>query len=583
MNNIIRFSISAKIIGSMTFLLGIMLIVITVIYYKANNVDAELSLLSKTVIPISNTLANIDIHTLEQEKLFERIFHLLDSTKKNEKQIKKEVEKFNHLGKQVDLEIITAQKILKRNEIHFKTKVLRNDVITLTKLIPMIDFIKKQHQEFHDHVKKMIELKQQKKIERFHFMGELLSKKIDDFAKSRNAALVIIEEMSKHESEEVLEGELSIHNVSLVIAIITSICGILIAPFITKRIVKPLNEMNQAAIEISKGNWDISIPVITKDEVGQLSQSFNEMANELQKKERIKETFGKYVDPRIVEQLLSDQGEYKTISNEKKRMTIFFSDIVSFSTISESLTPGGLVNLINKYFSLASEPIMNHKGVIDKYIGDAIMAFWGPPFTNEKDHAQYACLAALEQFEQISKLQSIMPDILGFRKGLPEIDIRIGLCTGDVVAGNIGSDQSQSFTVMGDTVNIAARLESANKQYGTHILMNSETHRLISDQFVTREIDRIIVVGKLEPVNIFELISLKDQAEPSRMELIQYYESALSFYRNQNWDQCRMELQKCLEINSTDGPSLTLQKRLETLSDQKIDHNWDGVWRLTHK
>ena len=323
MNNIIRFSISAKIIGSMTFLLGIMLIVITVIYYKANNVDAELSLLSKTVIPISNTLANIDIHTLEQEKLFERIFHLLDSTKKNEKQIKKEVEKFNHLGKQVDLEIITAQKILKRNEIHFKTKVLRNDVITLTKLIPMIDFIKKQHQEFHDHVKKMIELKQQKKIERFHFMGELLSKKIDDFAKSRNAALVIIEEMSKHESEEVLEGELSIHNVSLVIAIITSICGILIAPFITKRIVKPLNEMNQAAIEISKGNWDISIPVITKDEVGQLSQSFNEMANELQKKERIKETFGKYVDPRIVEQLLSDQGEYKTISNEKKRMTIF--------------------------------------------------------------------------------------------------------------------------------------------------------------------------------------------------------------------------------------------------------------------
>jgi adenylate cyclase len=162
--------------------------------------------------------------------------------------------------------------------------------------------------------------------------------------------------------------------------------------------------------------------------------------------------------------------------------------------------------------------------VIDKYIGDAIMSFWGPPFTDESEHAKLACRASLEQFVKLDELQAQLPDLLGFRKGLPKINVRIGLCTGELIVGNIGSNISKSYTVMGDTVNVASRLESANKQYGTHILMSEATYELVKDEFETREIDNIIVVGKSEPVRIFELLAPSGKIEKQVLDLRDYFQ-----------------------------------------------------------
>src|SRR5438105_3707782 len=153
-------------------------------------------------------------------------------------------------------------------------------------------------------------------------------------------------------------------------------------------------------------------------------------------------------------------------------MTVFFSDLVGFTAISERLTPSGLVNVMNRYLSLMSQPIRAQKGLIDKYIGDAIMAFWGPPFTDREEHARLACFAALEQLQALEELRRMLPELMGLRKGLPEIDFRIGISTGDVVVGNIGSELTRAFTVLGDTVNLGSRLEGANKQYGTKILIS---------------------------------------------------------------------------------------------------------------
>ena len=267
----------------------------------------------------------------------------------------------------------------------------------------------------------------------------------------------------------------------------------------------------------------------------------------------------------------------------KKNMTIFFSDIENFSSTSELLTPNGLVLLMNKYFSLVSEPITHYNGVIDKYIGDAVMAFWGAPFTGTENHAKLACYAALEQFEKLDELNNSLAELLGFRKNLPKINIRVGLCTGDVIAGNIGSNNSKSYTVMGDTVNLASRLESANKQFGTRILLSESTYELVKDDFVTRKIDNITVVGKSESVAVYELLGEQGKIEPQILELIGLYEKAYLFYQKRDWDNADKLLLQSLEINSKDIASQVLIDRIKYFRITPPNSDWDGVWHMSKK
>jgi adenylate cyclase len=284
------------------------------------------------------------------------------------------------------------------------------------------------------------------------------------------------------------------------------------------------------------------------------------MLNEVRQKERLKATFGQYVDPRIVETLVEQVGNIDT--SNKQVMTVLFSDIAGFSTISEMLTPTGLVNLINQYLTLASEPITQYNGVIDKFIGDAVTAFWGVPFVGETEHAKLACFAALEQFTQLAKLRRMMPDIMGFRKGLPEIKVRIGLATGELVAGNIGSEESKSYTVMGKAMQIAEQLESANKIYGTNILLMEETKVLAGDAIETRGIDLLDLSDKDEPVKVYELLGYRGELDPTLIELRDRFEAGLREYRQQNWEQAQSHFKACLSLKADDGPSEVYLRRI---------------------
>jgi adenylate cyclase len=194
-----------------------------------------------------------------------------------------------------------------------------------------------------------------------------------------------------------------------------------------------------------------------------------------------------------------------------------------------------------------------------------------------------ACRASLEQFVKLDELQAQLPDLLGFRKGLPKINVRIGLCTGELIVGNIGSNISKSYTVMGDTVNVASRLESVNKQYGTHILMSEATYELVKDEFESREIDNIIVVGKSEPVRIFELLGIREKLENQVLELRDYFQQGLSAYRARNWDEAQKCFETCLEINSSDGPSKVFVDRVKVLRENPPSEGWNGVWQMTKK
>ena len=162
-------------------------------------------------------------------------------------------------------------------------------------------------------------------------------------------------------------------------------------------------------------------------------------------------------------------------------MTILFCDMQGFTSFSEGMTPAALVTVLNRYLTVMSEPVRRNDGIIDKYIGDAIMAFWGQPFTAAEAQARLACLAALEQIAALAAFRAELPELIGIRRGMPKINVRIGIATGEVVVGNIGSEQTRNYTVIGDTVNIASRLEGGRKTYGTRILISEATQVLAAD------------------------------------------------------------------------------------------------------
>src|SRR5260370_4875471 len=195
---------------------------------------------------------------------------------------------------------------------------------------------------------------------------------------------------------------------------------------------------------------------------------------------------------------------------------------------SEGMPPAGLVNVLNRYLTLISEPIRHNNGIIDKYIGDGIMAYWGPPFTAAEEQGRLACLAALDQLGGLAAFRAELPELTGIKRGIPEIDMRIGIATGDVVVGSIGSEQTRNYTVIGDAVNLASRLEGANKTYGTRVLISEATDRLAADAVETREIDWVLVVGKTEPQRIFELLGRRGEVARARLGLGDTFFQALA-------------------------------------------------------
>src|SRR5436305_1786430 len=201
--------------------------------------------------------------------------------------------------------------------------------------------------------------------------------------------------------------------------------------------------------------------------------------------------------------------EHRCMGGGKAELTVMFCDRKGFTTLSEGVTPQGLVKVMNRYLSIMSEPIRSHRGIIDKCIGDAIMAYWGAPFVEEADQAHFACLAAMDMVERVGALRQELPELLGVRTIPMELDIRIGIATGEALVGSIGSEFMMSYTVMGDTVNLASRLEPANKIYGSHAMVSEATARAADGAIELREIDRLTVAGQSQPQTLFEIMGVK--------------------------------------------------------------------------
>jgi adenylate cyclase len=369
--------------------------------------------------------------------------------------------------------------------------------------------------------------------------------------------------------------------ITIIVTAIAAILGLTFAYLVSGGITRPVQLLLEGTRAVEAGHLDRSIDVKTRDEIGQLSAAFNRMIEQLRLKERIRQTFGRYIDPRVAEGLL-DQPATAT-EGQRQTMTVMFCDMKGFTTLSEGMTPQGLVKVMNRYLSTMSAPIRTQRGIIDKYIGDAIMAYWGPPFIEEADEAKCACTAAVEMIERVAGLRKELPELLGVRAIPTECDVRIGIATGEALVGSIGSDFMMSFTVIGDTVNLASRLESANKIYGTRCLASEATIAAADSAVEVREIDRVVVVGQTQPQAVFEIMGRAGELSAQQVLLRSHYSDGLTAYRARRWDEANNAFNLALETVPSDGPSLAMLSRVKSVRNKPPAADWDGSWRLDQK
>jgi adenylate cyclase len=290
----------------------------------------------------------------------------------------------------------------------------------------------------------------------------------------------------------------------------------------------------------------------------------------------IENTLLQYMDKKIAGYLLDNPNLIKP-GGMKKHVTVFFADIAGFTTISEVISPEEVAAMLHKVLSSITKEIIDNNGVIDKYIGDCVMAFWGAPLDSDRDELN-ACLAGLRSIQSIESINEEFK-----QRKLPKISVRIGIHTGDAIAGNIGSDRIFNYTVIGDSVNLASRIESINRYFKTRIIVSEDTFNKTEGSFFSRELGLIEVKGKNLPVRIFELISRKEDVSTDKIELVELYNQGLKYYQDKKWRDALDIFEKVLSTYSADGPSEFYKSRCESIISDSLLTEDSEIIKFTEK
>lgn len=303
-------------------------------------------------------------------------------------------------------------------------------------------------------------------------------------------------------------------------------------------------------------------------------------------KKYLKNTFGAYISPDLIDQMYEDKQEPK-LGGQAGYHTAFFSDIQSFSSFSEILEPEKMVSLMNEYLTEMTSILLEHKGTLDKYIGDAIVAFYGAPVPLE-GHEYHACMTALEMERKLQLLREKWSSEGDWPELVHNIRHRVGLNSGKMVTGNMGSSMRMNYTMMGDTVNLAARLEPAAKQYGVYTIVAQNTYKVVKDQFEWRMLDYLTVKGKKKPVKAYELFSVKDDLNNDQSQLITAFNEGIDLYFKQEWNKALSKFKEASELEEDfpdrpTTPSLIYIQRCEFFSKNPPAKDWDGVWIMKTK
>lgn len=410
----------------------------------------------------------------------------------------------------------------------------------------------------------------------------------DDLLSSASTAGVIAAQRGTEQSEDALNslldeavqmiGRLNIRMASatrdeerrartglLVLASSATVLGLIYAALLSGWILRPLARLQLVVEDARHGRLEGRVSIDTRDELAQLADAFNELMSELSEAARLKAVFGKYVDPRVVA-AIEETGVAPDTKGQKGVMTVLMSDLDGFDERVQTMTPEELIGFVNAHLDRMSAPVTDLGGFVE-FVGTVVKGFWGPPFVSPTDHAPAACQAALQQLERAQEYPT---------------SLRIGLDSGPLIAANMGPEGASMFTVLGDTVNTAARLQGVARQYGVNVLMTAETLALLDGSVATREIDRVRVVGKDQILEIHEL-----QGEGHRGDrwarLGESYAAGLEAYRSADWGQAIHRFEACVALVPEDSPSRLLLERSHEFQANPPPDPWDGVWQLTSK
>jgi adenylate cyclase len=333
-----------------------------------------------------------------------------------------------------------------------------------------------------------------------------------------------------------------------------------------------------AVLFITSGFYVPGIPLGTLMILTFLGTTFFQFLRTEQEKGFLRNAFSRYLSNEVIQHIIANPDQLR-LGGQQKVMTAMFTDIKGFSSISEKLTPEELVHLLNLYLTSMSDIILDLQGTIDKYEGDAIIAFFGAPLDFE-DHARRACLAAV----QMKRVEGQLNErFLGEQLSPAPLFTRIGINTGPMVVGNMGTHRKMDYTIIGDAVNLAARLEGVNKLYGTGILISEQTNELVSGLVVTRRLDRVRVVGKEVAIRLFQVVEERGHLSPETEKLLETYDRALDHFEARNWTLAREGFDACLSLIPDDGPSLRYQKLSAEYEATPPPATWDGVFKLETK
>ena len=575
-----RITIGHKIFGIAGLVIALMLGAAVLTNWKVSQVTDQVDALALHFLPMTNRMGEVQSLLLQQEVLLQRITNDI-AVGSLSPEVDEHLARFEALGAVADAEIETAVQIANQAILAAPHEEAR---LELARLGSRIEDVERQHHDIQDLVVRAVRAHQEGRIEAAETLVQSFEQaqaQFDETVSSVVAQIVTFSEMAALQADR---EERVVLRFSILVTALAVATGLLFSAQLTRSLVRPVRRLRDRTREVETGDLSEDIAVTTSDEIGDLTRSFNNMLEGLRARERVKSMFSAYVDPRVVETILEgEEGDGLSLLGDKKQVTVFFSDIVGFTQIGERLSPVGLVRLMNEYLSLASKPIVGSDGVIDKYIGDMVMAFWCAPFVPEGDQARLACEAALAQFEQLKTLEQRLPDVTGLRKDLPDVDIRVGLASGNALVGSIGSEYTKNFTVMGDTVNMASRLEGANKVYGTRILICENTMRQAEDAIEVREIDFITLQGKTEPLRVFELLAMAGGLSDSQIEARRDFAAGLAAYRAQDWSNAERAFASCLETLPGDRPCQLFLDRLTHLRASPPAEDWDGVWHVSTK
>jgi class 3 adenylate cyclase len=381
-------------------------------------------------------------------------------------------------------------------------------------------------------------------------------------------------------SKEAQAAQARARMATVVVFLLSSILGLGVAAIGATRVIRSIKSVVLGAEAVEGGNLDTQIDIASRDEIGRLAGSFNRMTEGLRMRDRIRETFGRYVDRRIAEQLIESQNLIAE-RGDRREVAVMFCDLAGFAALSERVEAEQLVRFLNAYFSLIAREIAATEGIIDKYIGDAVMAYWCSPFVPQNEVALRSADAALLCLGKMPVFTATSREIFNDDAQPYDPRIRIGIASGQSITGSIGAEERRNYTVIGDTVNLASRIEGANRLYRTTNLVCSRTAEAIRATFELREVDTVFLPGIDAPQALFEIIGRAGEVSAEQQELRARYERALDSYRCGDWPNARRHFSGCLGISPEDGPTRTMLQRIESLAAMPaMAGSWSSVWRL---